>query len=363
MITIFTALYCEAEPIIRYFDLKRQNNINGFQLFSNNSIHLLITGVGGINAAIGVTSLCSSSINTPTFNDIVVNLGICGAENLTLKKGTILLGNKIIDLSTNKSYYPDMIFRHKFIESTILTSPVPVIGRVRSNDKGCITPESLSLIYNDSTENNASESNTSTLHNLIQRGNAKNVTYDSPTPTLQSCVHIDCADDISNGQLSSENNFTVTDLVNTDLSITDMEASGVFHAAKLFYQPHQMFFFKVVSDYQDGKKISKKEVSSLISNNISQIAHWILPIHDELLSCAPMSFYEHEKALLNKTAEELKLTVSMQFQLKGLMHYYKIKHGDFVNDLEQFLQKNITKPLKNKNEGKKYFEQLKESFL
>ena len=311
MITIFTALYCEAEPIIRYFDLKRQNNINGFQLFSNNSIHLLITGVGGINAAIGVTSLCSSSINTPTFNDIVVNLGICGAENLTLKKGTILLGNKIIDLSTNKSYYPDMIFRHKFIESTILTSPVPVIGRVRSNDKGCITPESLSLIYNDSTENN----------------------------------------------------FAVTDLVNTDLSITDMEASGVFHAAKLFYQPHQMFFFKVVSDYQDGKKISKKEVSSLISNNISQIAHWILPIHDELLSCAPMSFYEHEKALLNKTAEELKLTVSMQFQLKGLMHYYKIKHGDFVNDLEQFLQKNITKPLKNKNEGKKYFEQLKESFL
>ncbi len=332
MITIFTALYCEAEPIIQYFDLKRQDDINGFQLFSRDPIHLLITGVGSINAAIGVTSLCSSSLYAPDFGDIIVNIGICGTKNLSLGKGSLLLGKKIIDLSTYRAYYPDMIFEHEFTESTILTSPVPVTGSVNNS----------AIVHSLHTE-----------HSSIYAGSTEISMTECAGLRTQSFIHKDNTNTISNEWLS--------DAIN--LFATDMEASGIFHAAKLFYQPHQMFFFKVVSDYHDGEKLRKQDVLSLISDNIGQIAKWILPIHDELQSRKPMVFSEQEKALLNRTAESLRLTVSMQFQLKGLLHYYKIKNGDFTRDLEQFLKENIKQTCKNKNEGKKYFEKLRKSFL
>lgn len=282
MISIFTALYAEAKQIIEYFGLKRQNDINRFQFFSNDSVNLLITGTGSINAAIGVTSLCS--MHAPASGDILVNIGICGTENLNLSRGTLLLCNKIVDLSTYKTCYPDMLFRHPFTEGTVATSPVPVIKENISadEDKGIV--------------------------------------------------------------------------------VTDMEASGIFQAGSLFYQPHQMFFLKIVSDYETGDEISREKVISLISANLSPFADWIKQIHDELGDKQSV-FSDEETALLEQMSEAMKLTVSMQYQLNRLMQYYKIKHGGFADDLKRFMDENLKEPCKTKNEGKKYFDRLKERFI
>ena len=78
MINIFTALYCEAQPIIGYFGLKRQQDINRFQFFSNGTVNLLITGTGMLNAAVGVTSLCSA--HRPGSGDILVNIGMVSGQ-------------------------------------------------------------------------------------------------------------------------------------------------------------------------------------------------------------------------------------------------------------------------------------------
>lgn len=282
MINIFTALYCEAKPIIHYFDLKRQQNINGFQYFSNDSVNLLITGTGIVNAAVGVTSLCS--VHTPDSGDILVNIGICGTENLNLQKGTLIYCNKIIDLSTYKIHYPDMLFRHPFIEGTVTTSPVPVTGKTGRNNEG------------------------------------------------------------------------------PGIVVTDMEASGIFHAGAIFYQPHQMFFFKIVSDYQAGEEISREKVNELVAGNVAPVADWITQVHDGL-SGKPGIFSDEEKALLKQASDAMKLTVSMQHQLNQLMRYYKIQHGGFSDKLKHFLDQDLNRPCKTKNEGKKCFDKLKKEFV
>lgn len=280
MISIFTALYSEAKPIIEYLGLKSQQDINRFQLFSNESVNLLITGTGSINAAIGVASLCS--VHTPNSGDILVNIGICGTKNLNLKKGTLIFCNKIIDLSTYKTYYPDMLFKHAFIEGTVTTSPV-----------------------------------------ISTRGK---------------------------------------DEEHSGIVVTDMEASGIFHAGALFYQPHQMFFFKTVSDYEDGKQISREQVTHLIAGKVAPVVDWITQVHHGLHNKQSV-FSDEEKALLKQASVALNLTVSMQHQLNQVMQYYKIQHGGFINELKHFLAENLTEPCRTKNEGKKYFDELKKRFI
>jgi len=119
MIRIFTALYCEAQPLIKYYHLKKNNNINKFQVFQNDNILLLITNTGSIAAAVGVSFL--STLYPPSPSDFLINIGICGARDHNITVGSIFLCNKITEESTNRSFYPDVIFKHSFAESDLIT--------------------------------------------------------------------------------------------------------------------------------------------------------------------------------------------------------------------------------------------------
>lgn len=283
MINIFTALYCEAHPLIQYFGMKRKQDINRFQFFSNDRVSLLVTGTGSLNAAMGVASLFS--FFAPDSGDILVNIGICGTENLNIRKGTVVYCNKIVDVTTCKSFFPDMLFRHPFTEGTVLTSPVPVKGR--------------------------------------------------------------------NVEKTQE----------TGIVVTDMEAYGIFHAGSAFLQPHQMYFLKIVSDYETGEKISSSRASELISDNVGTVSDWIMQVHNELSGKKEFAFTEEERALLEKAAGAMKLTVSMQHSLNQLMRYYKLQYGDFAKELADFLENNLKESCRTKNEGKKCFEKLRKRFV
>lgn len=119
MLMIFTALYCEAQPLIQYYKLKRDNSINKFQVFQNNDIILVITNTGSIAAAVGVT--CISELYPPSPSDFIINIGICGSSDRNIAAGDIFLCNKIIEEATGRSFFPDVLFRHTFSESSLIT--------------------------------------------------------------------------------------------------------------------------------------------------------------------------------------------------------------------------------------------------
>ena len=146
------------------------------------------------------------------------------------------------------------------------------------------------------------------------------------------------------------------------IAVTDMEASGVFHSGALFFQSHQMFFFKIVSDYKTGEQLSQEKVSELVAVNAAPVFNWVTQIHNRLPDKQDI-FSVEEKSLLKQTSEALKLTVSMQHQLNQVMLYHKVQYGSFTIELKQFLVENLKEPCKSKNEGKKYFEKLKKRFV
>jgi nucleoside phosphorylase len=106
MVYIITALMLEASPIIDYFKLKRNMSIHPYPVFTNNEISLIVSGVGKVKSAMAATFL--SSAGSPPGNDLLVNVGFCGAKAGKYQLGSLLLINKVTDLDTGKEYYPDV---------------------------------------------------------------------------------------------------------------------------------------------------------------------------------------------------------------------------------------------------------------
>ena len=95
MIYIFSAFYAEAKNIIDHYGLKKEKSpeMVRFDVFANESIRLVITGVGEINAAAAVSNIGGAYGISP--DDEILNVG-CGAGfSSDICLGSIFLGNKL----------------------------------------------------------------------------------------------------------------------------------------------------------------------------------------------------------------------------------------------------------------------------
>ena len=119
MIYLCTAMYIEAEMFINKLHLKKDTSITKFQVFKNEHITLIITGVSKLKACIALTYLLSNKkINS---SDFIINIGLCGTTNRNLNIGETFLCNKIIDNDSKKTYFSDILFKHPFKENSIET--------------------------------------------------------------------------------------------------------------------------------------------------------------------------------------------------------------------------------------------------
>lgn len=121
MIYIFSAFYAEAKNIIDHYSLKKEKSpeMVRFDVFANESIRLVITGVGEINAAAAVSNIGGAYGISP--DDEILNVG-CGAGfSSDICLGSIFLGNKLTEQMTGRTFYPDMLMKANFRECEIVT--------------------------------------------------------------------------------------------------------------------------------------------------------------------------------------------------------------------------------------------------
>lgn len=121
MIYIFSAFYAEAKNIIDHYGLKKEKSHETvrFDVFVNESIRLVITGVGEINAAAAVSNIGGAYGISP--DDEILNVG-CGAGfSSDICMGSIFLGNKLTEQMTGRTFYPDMLMNANFRECEIVT--------------------------------------------------------------------------------------------------------------------------------------------------------------------------------------------------------------------------------------------------
>lgn len=117
LVYLFTALFCEAENMIEHYGLRKNTDEHKFQVFEGGNLRLVITGSGKIAAAAAVAYICGKYDLKE--NDFIVNIGVAGG--LKEHIGNVYFVNKIVEESTERSYYPEMLYCHGFEEKTIVT--------------------------------------------------------------------------------------------------------------------------------------------------------------------------------------------------------------------------------------------------
>ena len=76
---IFTALPCEAKPLIDRYKLKKDTNIQAFNIFRNDEIILTVTGIGKTAMAAGVAY--TQALFPAKLNPVMLNIGIAGQQH------------------------------------------------------------------------------------------------------------------------------------------------------------------------------------------------------------------------------------------------------------------------------------------
>ena len=118
MLYIVTALYIEAKPLISLFNLKKDNSYTKFQVFSNEDVKLIISGTGRVKSATALTYLVSKEDIKK--NDYIVNVGFV-ASNKNSQLGDIVYVSKIQNAYSDFDFYPEMIYKHNFLEGSLTT--------------------------------------------------------------------------------------------------------------------------------------------------------------------------------------------------------------------------------------------------
>lgn len=128
MIYLVCALYGEAEPWIGYFSLKKQTEFHRVQVFANEQVTCIITGVGPMAAATALTEVLTvrEAQGALTEGDVLVNLGVCGCREAQMPTGTICLCHCLQDGTAGRTYYPDVLYEHPFLEASLYSSAKPL---------------------------------------------------------------------------------------------------------------------------------------------------------------------------------------------------------------------------------------------
>ncbi len=121
---IYIALPCEAKPLVKHFDLKKNVSIEPFAVYFNHDICLTVTGLGKSAMAAGVayTQALFASAGHP----VIVNIGIAGHKDHAV--GSLFLIDKIIDVDSQKNYYPPLVFTPTCPTGSIQTASKPQLG-------------------------------------------------------------------------------------------------------------------------------------------------------------------------------------------------------------------------------------------
>lgn len=122
MVYVFVALYPEAKPIICQLGLKQEKTKFRFPVYTIDKykMKLVVTGSGMVAAATAVGSMLAHSYIENKEDNTLINFGSCAGKG---RIGETYLCNKIIDRISGHTFYPDMVYRHNYLEKYIITEP------------------------------------------------------------------------------------------------------------------------------------------------------------------------------------------------------------------------------------------------
>ncbi len=121
MLTIVTALLCEAKPVIAKYKLKKIAGDHPYQIYEKDEISLIVSGVGKAGSA-SATGYAHAIKASPKYS-AWLNIGMAGHSSLETKTGFLV--NKIHDRSTDQTWFPPIVFEPPCVTDKLVTVDRP----------------------------------------------------------------------------------------------------------------------------------------------------------------------------------------------------------------------------------------------
>jgi hypothetical protein len=118
--------------------------------------------------------------------------------------------------------------------------------------------------------------------------------------------------------------------------LVDMEGAGFFEAASSFLPPHRIFCLKVISDFMDGVRLTKKQISALVSRHADEVAR-LVALAESLCTSEPPVLGSREQRWMERVTEALCPTVSQRRQLEAQVTAYVVCRATALPKLDRTL--------------------------
>jgi nucleoside phosphorylase len=293
---IHTALHSEAHYIKERLHCRKVCSLRKIEIFYNDPYVLVVSGVGKVATSVGVTFAAQMF---PKSTDLFLNYGIAGSTKKHWKLGEIRLANKIVDLATNRSYFPDQILQSSFLEASIGTSEKPVV-RDNLEDRELMQNSGEFLLSNEDASN--------------------------------------------------------------PLDLYDMEASSFFQSANFYADSHRIHSIKLISDHLEGKFCLAKDVENWSVLQVEPIINFLETQLEWLQTTKPTQTENSWLDIFNEIIENLHLTKTQSEILKKSLEFY-FRDKNKNPNLDSFLTNSVdsnewrkylykSNDSKSKNEGK-----------
>lgn len=303
MINIFTALYPEAKPLIRTFSLKKAVTGLPFDVYENtdNDLRLVITGAGMTAAACGVSAVLGKY--GAGERDHLINVGTCAAENLPCDK------NDDTNAGDREIY-----LCHKITDRNT--------GHTYYPDMLYHHPFKEAEIITEPVVWKISENNPDKLH--------------LSTKECMKCEQV---------------------------LLHDMESAAVYQAGSFWLGPHQMSFIKVVSDEGAAEKIIPQTLECVVENNIEQIKAYVTDLGQVLAQDEErLRKEQYCMTVAEQLCQELHCSQTMRAAVVQCVRYWTLADVDYQKVLDT-MRADGELPCRDRREGKKRFEELKQRLL
>ena len=135
MILMVVALMLEAGPLAAGLELKKDPAVHAYPVYQGAGIRMAVSGVGKMKSAMAATFLLAG--RPAAAQDILLNIGFCGANGSAHEPGSLLAVHKVTDLDTGRDYYPDVFWGRSLPAATLLCAARPVQDRLPPEYANC----------------------------------------------------------------------------------------------------------------------------------------------------------------------------------------------------------------------------------
>jgi len=134
MILLIAAMKPEADPLIRFYRLKKDMTVTAFPVFRNDSVALVISGTGKLRSA-AASAMLLTMYTSRKDDTLLVNIGFAGSRTRSVVPGQLFVIHKITDADTGRDYYPDVLPETGLPRAELTTFPRPVFETPEDSSK------------------------------------------------------------------------------------------------------------------------------------------------------------------------------------------------------------------------------------